>query len=198
MRKLNLPFWLAGSCGTPDGLKKALAEGAAGIQVGTAFALCEESGLLPTIRKALVRKALAGEARVFTDPAASPTGFPFKVVQLEGSLSEDGVYQQRRRICDLGFLREAYRKEDGSIGYRCPAEPEASFLAKGGKPEELIGRKCVCNGLSANIGLAQLMPDGQLERSLLTLGDGFDDIARFCTAESPDYTAADVVRHLLG
>lgn len=198
MRKLGLPFWLAGSYGSPEGLRAALAEGAAGVQVGTAFALCSESGLLPDIRLALVRKALAGEARVFTDPAASPTGFPFKVVQLEGTLSEDTVYQQRRRVCDLGFLREAYRQDDGTVGYRCPAEPESSFLAKGGKPEELVGRKCVCNGLSANIGMAQLLSNGSQELALLTLGDGFDEIGRFCTPDAPDYTAADVVRRLLG
>jgi nitronate monooxygenase len=198
LRKLGLPFWLAGSCGSPEGLQAALAQGAAGIQVGTAFALCVESGLVPEIRRSLIAKSLAGDAHVFTDPAASPTGFPFKVVQLEGSLSEASVYQQRRRICDLGFLREAYRKEDGSVGYRCPAEPEASFLAKGGKPEELIGRKCVCNGLSANIGMAQLLPDGTYEQALVTLGDRFDDVGRFCTAENPDFTAADVIRHLLG
>jgi nitronate monooxygenase len=62
----------------------------------------------------------------------------------------------------------------------------------------MVGRKCVCNGLSANIGMAQLLPDGHLEQALVTLGDGFEDIGRFCTAENPDYTAADVIRHLLG
>ncbi len=198
VRKLGLPFWLAGSCGSPESLKTALAEGAAGVQVGTAFALCVESGMSPEIRMNLVQKALAGETHVFTDPLASPTGFPFKVVQLEGSLSDSAVYAQRKRICDLGFLREAYRKEDGTVGYRCSAEPEASFLAKGGKPEEMVGRKCVCNGLSANIGMAQLLPNGQCEQALVTLGDGFDDIGRFCTPEAPDYTAADVIRHILG
>jgi len=198
MRKLGLPFWLAGSYGSPEGLKTALAEGAAGVQVGTAFALCVESGLMPDIRLALIRKALAGETHVFTDPAASPTGFPFKVVQLEGTLSEEAVYQQRHRICDLGVLREAYRQEDGTVGYRCPAEPEAIFLAKGGKPEDLVGRKCICNGLSANIGIAQLLSNGQHEQALLTLGDGFDDIDRFCTPEAPNYTAADVIHHILG
>jgi nitronate monooxygenase len=197
MRKLGLPFWLGGSYDSPEQLKAALAEGASGVQVGTAFALCVESGLTPEARKALVAKALAGQARVFTDPVASPTGFPFKVAQLEGTLSENAVYLQRRRVCDLGYLREAYRKDDGSVGYRCPAEPEASFLAKGGKAEELVGRKCVCNGLMANIGLAQILPGG-LEPRLLTLGDSFSDIGRFCTAEKPDYSAADVVRILLG
>ncbi len=198
MRKLGLPFWLAGSCGTPAAMRAALAQGAAGVQVGTAFALCVESGMATDIRLPLVRKALSGDTRVFTDPLASPTGFPFKVVQIEGSLSDEAVYRKRKRICDLGFLREAYRREDGTVGYRCPAEPESSFLAKGGKPEELIGRKCVCNGLSANIGMAQLLSDGYREQALVTLGDGVDCIGQFCTPEAADFTAADVVRTLLG
>jgi nitronate monooxygenase len=198
MRKLGLPFWLAGSYDSPEQLRAALAEGAAGVQVGTAFALCVDSGLPPETRLELVRKALSGEGRVFTDPVASPTGFPFKVAQLEGTLSEEAVYRARRRICDLGYLREAYRRDDGAVGYRCPAEPEASYLAKGGKAEELVGRKCVCNGLMANIGLAQRLPGGGLEPRILTLGDAFANIGRFCTPEHPDYTAADVIRILLG
>jgi nitronate monooxygenase len=198
MRKLGLPFWLGGGYDTAAQLKAALADGAAGVQVGTAFALCVESGLLPEVRLALVRKALAGEARVFTDPVASPTGFPFKVAELEGTLSDAAVYQARRRVCDLGYLREAYRQEDGKVGYRCPAEPESSFLAKGGKPEELVGRKCVCNGLMANIGLAQRLPGGGLEPRLLTLGDSFEHVGQFCTADQLDFTAEDVIRRLLG
>ncbi len=87
-RDMGLPFWVAGSVGSPEGLRQALAEGASGIQVGTAFALCEESGLLPSIRHELIRCVRAGEAKVITDPVASPTGFPFKVAQLAGSLSD--------------------------------------------------------------------------------------------------------------
>ncbi len=198
MRKIGLPFWLGGACGSPEALQAALAEGAAGVQVGTAFALCVESGLTAEVRLALIRKALAGEARAFTDPVASPTGFPFKVAQLEGTLSEASVYEGRRRVCEMGFLREAYRKEDGSVGFRCPAEPVAAYLAKGGKIEDTVGRKCVCNGLFANIGLGQRLPGGGVEPCILTLGDDFANIGRFCTAEHPDYTAADVVHHLLG
>ena len=198
MRKLGLPFWLGGACATPEKLQTALAEGAAGVQVGTAFALCVESGLVPELRRELILKALAGESQVFTDPQASPTGFPFKIANVGGSVAELDVYAHRHRVCDLGYLREFYLKEDGSIGSRCGAEPEASFLAKGGKPEELVGRKCVCNGLFANIGLGQVLANGSREPYMVTLGDDFLAVGRFCTAEHPDYTAADVIRHLLG
>ena len=197
MRKLGLPFWLAGSYGSPERLQEALAAGAAGVQVGTAFALCEESGLVPEARHALIAQALAGGAKVFTDPTASPTGFPFKLAQLKGTLSDEEIYQHRHRVCDLGFLREAYCMEDGTIGYRCPAEPEAAFMAKGGKAEDVAHRRCLCNGLLANIGLGQIFADGNHELCLITLGDDVAGVGRFCSAAHPDFTAADVVRVLL-
>ncbi len=198
IRRLGRPFWLAGSYGTPERLKEALALGAAGVQVGTPFALCMESGLAPEFRRALVRKALDGTARVFTDPRASPTGFPFKVAELEGTLSDAAVYDQRRRICDLGFLREAYRKPDSSLGYRCAAEPEQAFLAKGGRADDMPGRKCLCNALVANVGMPQRKADGTPELPLVTLGDDFVAAGRFCTGTNPDFTAADVIRNILG
>ena len=197
-RQLGLPFWLAGGYGSPQRLKEATDAGAVGIQVGTPFALCVESGLAPEFRRALVAKALAGTARVYTDPKASPTGFPFKVAELEGTLSDPAVFDRRHRICDLGFLRETFRKPDGSIGYRCPAEPETAYLAKGGSVQDVAGRKCLCNALVANIGMPQRLPDGSSELPLVTLGDDFENIPRFCTNGNPDFTAADVIRIMQG
>jgi len=197
-RDIGLPFWLAGSVGSSEGLQQALAEGACGIQVGTAFALCEESGLVPDVRSELVARVLAGEAKVFTDPHASPTGFPFKVARLEGSLSDPSVYEQRRRVCDLGFLRQPYRRSAGKIGYRCPAEPVASYVAKGGGKEDTKGSVCLCNALIANVGMPQRLPDGTDEKCLITMGDDLVGIGRFCTDGNPDFTAADIVHTLLG
>jgi len=62
----------------------------------------------------------AGTAHVFTDPIASPTGFPFKVVRMPGTLSEADPYAARTRICDLGYLRHLYRKPDGTAGLPLP------------------------------------------------------------------------------
>ena len=197
-RELGLPFWLAGGYGSREKLAEARAQGAAGVQVGTPFALCAESGLEPSLRHRLIAKALAGTAKVFTDPQASPTGFPFKVAELEGTLSDETVYGQRRRVCDLGFLREVYRKPDGTVGYRCAAEAESAYLAKGGNPADLVGRKCLCNALVANIGMPQLLPGGEQELPLVTLGDDVAGLARFCPAGQTEFTAADVVRTLLG
>lgn len=129
IRALGVPFWLAGGYGSSEKLAEALGAAASGVQVGTAFAFCEESGLKSSYKRALLEKVLSGTARVFTDPVASPTSFPFKVVQLEGLLSEDEVYSAWPRICDFSYLREAYRTPSGTIDYRCSGEPVTTYLS---------------------------------------------------------------------
>ena len=190
---LGLPFWLAGSYGSREGLRNAISLGAAGVQVGTPFAFCEESGIAPEI-KALV---IGMHPRVFTDPFASPTGFPFKVAEIPGTLSDARVYEPRERICDLGYLRQCYRKEDGTVGYRCPAEPVEDFVKKGGDPAEAVGRKCLCNGLIATVGMPQIRRSGFLEPPIVTSGDCVDEIGRFDTEGKTSYTAGDVIDRLL-
>lgn len=53
IRDLGLPFWLAGSFATPERLAEARRAGAAGIQEGTAFAFCDESGVEPGLARFL-------------------------------------------------------------------------------------------------------------------------------------------------
>lgn len=194
---LGVPFWLAGGYGSPAQLRNALAQGATGVQVGTAFAFSQESGLRADLKADLLGQAIRGTARVFTDPLASPTGFPFKVAQVSGSLSDAEVYGSRNRLCDLGFLREAYAKPDGSIAYRCSAEPVECYAAKGGKPEESAGRKCLCNALLANIGHAQVRANGYVEPPLVTLGNDLNTVTQFLASGETSYTADDVVTTLL-
>ncbi|MBK9992062.1 MAG: nitronate monooxygenase [Verrucomicrobia bacterium] len=194
---IGLPFWLAGSYGAPGKLAEAMKLGAAGIQAGTAFAFCEESGIDPVLRQRVIQLSLEGKARVFTDPVASPTGFPFKVVQLDGSLSTVEEYGARPRICDMGYLRHVYKKEDGSPGYRCPSEPIDDYLKKGGTLEETVGRKCICNGLMATVGLGQKRTDGTPELPILTAGNEVANVARFLKPGTVTYTAADVIDALL-
>lgn len=197
VRTLGVPFWLAGGYGSPEKLAEALAAGATGVQVGTAFAFCEESGLKNSYKRALLEKALSGTARVFTDPVASPTSFPFKVAQLEGSLSEEEIYSARPRICDLGYLREAYRTPSGTIDYRCSGEPVTTYVAKGGKLENTVGKKCLCNALMANIGHPQVRNGKYIEQALITSGNDLTGIARFLSPGASTYTAADVVAKLM-
>jgi len=191
--KLGDPFWLAGSYGDAEGLGRARANGAAGIQVGTAFAWCEESGIAPELKQQVIRMVLDGTATIMTDPIASPTGFPFKILEKPGSIKDPEVYKARNRICDLGYLRHAYTRDDGGVGWRCPSEPDAHFLRKGGDAKELTGRVCVCNGLMATIGLGQVRRDGYQEPPLITSGDALPDIGRFLRDGATSYSAQDVL-----
>ncbi len=197
LRELGVPFWLAGGYGHPEKVREALAQGAAGVQVGTAFEFANESGLHEDFKHALLARVIAGEASVFTDPLASPTGFPFKVARLQGTNSEADVYAERPRICDLGFLREPYRTPDGSVGYRCASEPVSVYVAKGGNVEDTVGRKCVCNGLLANLGYQQVRNGRRMEYPLITAGDDLYTVSRFLKPGRTDYSAADVVSLLM-
>lgn len=198
IRALGLPFWLAGSYGHATRLEQATALGASGIQVGTAFAFCDESGMAPDLKQAVLAASREGRVKVFTDPYASPTGFPFKVLRMPGTVSESAVVAARERICDLGYLRQCYRQPDGSPGYRCPGEPLDDFLRKGGTEVETHGRKCICNGLLSAVGCGQVRRNGQLEPSLVTAGDDAANIHRFLRPGRTSYSADDVIDSLLG
>jgi NAD(P)H-dependent flavin oxidoreductase YrpB (nitropropane dioxygenase family) len=192
IREIGLPFWIAGGAGSPEQLRRALAQGATGIQVGTLFAYSDESGFSAEIKREVLERARRGELGVMTDPRASPTGYPFKIVRWHGDAIDRS---QRERNCDLGYLRTAYRRPDGRIGYRCPAEPVEDYVAKGGAESDTVGRQCICNGLVAAIGHAQVRGDG-FEAPIITSGDDLLNIASFL-GDRMKYTAADVVDYLL-
>jgi len=193
MRALGVPFWLAGGYGTPERLQEALSEGAAGIQVGTLFAYCDESGITPALRAQVLDALARDEAAVFTDPLASPTGYPFKRLLFPDTQE---ALAARERICDLGYLRQPVRAEDGRVIYRCASEPVAQYVAKGGTEAETVGRQCLCNGLLADVGLAQVREDAE-EPSLITSGD---DLAGVVTvaAGRRQYAARDAIAWLTG
>lgn len=192
IRELGIPFWIAGGVGSPEGLQTALAAGAAGVQVGTLFAYCDEAGLAPDIKARVLAGVAEGRVSVRTDPRASPTGYPFKIVELDGANLQD---EQRERVCDLGYLRTPFAMESGKLGYRCPAEPVDTYVAKGGDVADTLGRRCLCNGLMANIGLGQSRV-GSYERPLLTSGDDLPRLDAFLRGRS-SYTAADVIEYIL-
>lgn len=195
---VGLPFWLAGSQGTPEALAAALAAGAAGVQVGTVFALCEETGLTTALRDDLLTRLRAGTLTVRTDPLASPTGFPFKVAQLPGTLSDPPVVAARERLCDLGYLRTPYLRDNGAVGYRCKAEPVHVYVRKGGAAEDTVGRTCLCNALTADIGLGQTRADGYQEPALVTLGSDLDGAARLAADHPGTWTARQALDWILG
>lgn len=164
------PFWLAGGYSTPEKVAEAKAAGAQGVQVGSLFALAHESGFTEEVRSQVRDALIDGNLIVDTDPLTSPTGFPFKVIKSDSTLSNMDLYNARTRICDLGYLRVPFKREKGGIGYRCPAEPLKNFEFKQGDASKAGIYKCLCNALMADIGLPQIRPDGRRELPLITFG----------------------------
>ena len=198
MKQFGLPFWLAGGYGNPAQVQKALDAGAAGVQVGTAFALCDESAMETGLKSRLLQQVVAGEAQVLTSASASPTGFPFKIALVPGTMSDREVCDARPQFCDLGFLRSPFKREDGSLGYRCPAEPVGDYVKKGGKEADVVGRRCLCNHLIATAGFPRRRKGGYLEPPLVTSGDDLPNVAQFLKPGQLSYTAAEIINHLLG
>lgn len=202
IKSLGVPFWLAGSYGSPENFSEALASGAQGVQLGTLFAFCEESGLRDDLKLEVLKKCQQSTAEVYQDPVASPTGFPFQVLSLEDTISEQDVYKDRCRQCDLGYLREAYERSNGRVGWRCKAEDPQEYVKKGGRLEDTVGRKCLCNSLAANIGLAQVrkVNGSQLsaEPPLITCGKDLSSITTLLGNQRKSYKAAQVIDYVLG
>jgi NAD(P)H-dependent flavin oxidoreductase YrpB (nitropropane dioxygenase family) len=193
LRDLGLPFWLAGGTGRRGGLATALASGAAGIQVGTLFAFCDESGIAEEVKRSALMAVARGDVDVRTDPDASPTGYPFKLVTWPGATTQTDA---RERLCDLGYLRVAYVTPEGGIGYRCASEPVDDYVRKGGRLADTVGRLCLCNGLLATVGLGQARGEGVVEPPLVTSGDDLLRLRSFLDGRER-YSAADVLEHLL-
>ncbi|CAB4754979.1 unannotated protein [freshwater metagenome] len=196
--KTGLPFWLAGGYGTPANLKLAKELGAVGIQVGSLFALADESGFTNEIKSELLQRLNQGTLSIRTDPFASPTGFPFKIVEITGTLSQPENFDERSRNCDLGYLRTPFERPQGGIGYRCPGEPIKTFEFKGGNSENNISSKCLCNALMADIGLGQIRVDGSTELPLVTLGSDLAGANQLSVKYPKGWKAIQVLEYLRG
>jgi nitronate monooxygenase len=190
LKAFELPFWLAGGCASPERFKQAQASGARGIQVGTAFACADESGIVPEIKLEIIQRYLKGDLEVITDFQASPTGYPFKRVELESFTPVEAC-----RVCDLGYLRHVFEKEDGTVDYRCPSGPLKPFFNKGGTIAESEGKHCLCNGLLATIGMGQIR-DGVKVEPLVTWGEDMSFLNRVLVDGKFTYTAGEMIDFL--
>ena len=208
IQAVGRPFWLAGGYGSSNGLAIAQAVGAYGVQAGSVFALAEESGMKPDYRSAILNQIKAGadDDDLVRTTIFSPTGFSFKVVQIDNTLSDDDVYAERRRVCDIGLLQQiglSSASDDGSrvLFQRCPAGPVDTYVNKRGLERNTTERRCLCNGLLACVGLGQVKEQaGEMyeEPAIITLGDHLDGIRRLSRQGQTHYWAKDVVDDILG
>lgn len=190
---LGVPFWIGGGMAAPTGLPRAWSVGAYGIQVGSIFALCEQSGLHPSLRKQVIRLWHRGELHVKQDPLASPTGYPFQVAQLPGTLSDESVYLDRDRICNHHSLSVPHRMPDGKIVYRCSAEPLGDYTRKGADKADATQARCLCDCLIANTGYGD--PG---ESFMVTLGSDLSFLADLTNGEDGSYSLEQAMAYLKG
>lgn len=204
IRQIGAPFWLAGGYGSREKIQGALSSGATGVQVGSVFALTEESGMKPAYRTAILNEIKKGteDAALVRTTLFSPTGFPFKVAQLDGTLADDAVYAARPRLCDIGLLQQRGLSKPDANGqrrlfHRCSAAPIESFVKKRGLPHNTESRRCLCNGLLSTVGLGQVKNQGE-EPAIVTLGNHLDGVRRLSHQGQHPYWVRDVVLDLLG
>ena len=200
LRELELPFWLAGGYGRPEKVREALGRGSGRSSGGHGVCFLQRIG--PDAR--VQERGFAGSGGPAQRPGgdgctvASPTNFPFKVVRLEGSVTEPDVYAGRAAyLRSWVFARGlSYRRRRDRLSVCRRAGDRIQISPRAGKQENTVGRKCLCNALMANIGLPQLRKDKYVEKGLITAGNGLAEIARFLPVSGWDYSAA-VVRALL-
>ncbi|OJX37896.1 MAG: hypothetical protein BGO78_07565 [Chloroflexi bacterium 44-23] len=208
IRRIGIPFWLAGGYGNKDKLQEAISLGATGVQVGSIFAMSEESGMDPAYRIAFMKQLRneSDDSKLVKTTLVSPTGFPFKVLQLEGTTADDTIYEQRLRVCDIGLLQQLGLSKPDANGMRrlfqrCSAAPIEGYIHKRGLIHNTQDRRCLCNGLLSAVGLGQVVSNGgspAREPAILTLGNHIDGIRRLSRNGQARYWVSDVVDDILG
>ncbi len=163
MAGIGLPFWLAGGAAHPERLHGARA------------------WVRPVCRSQCVRAVRRVGPAARPAPGAEDAGsrrgaegtqrsegiahrLPFKVAEVSGTLSDPAVRTARRRVCDLGYLRVPYRTAKGTIGYRCPAEPEAAYLRKGGSAADTEAVSACATGYWPALGSVSVIPSEATNR----------------------------------
>ena len=176
VRELGLPFWLAGGQATPQQLRLAQEAGAVGIQAGTVFAFCEESGMAPEIRAKVLDQVRGRPRHGVHRPARLADRVPLQGRESRGHALGGGGRPR-------GASAAAIWATSGS-----PTSPPTDVSATAARPSrsrttsaraatfaDTVGRKCICNGLTATIGLGQRR-HGNEEEPIVTAGNDLEEL----------------------
>jgi len=143
----DFPVIVAGGIYTHEDIRRVLALGADGVQMGTRFLATNESSASDAYKQAVLR-ARPEDILVANDPG-SPCGLPFRVLR-ESPMYQSALARRRAPKCDKGYV--LLKDAEGRFT-RCPAKEdnEHSF--------------CICNGLLSATGY-----DAGNEEPLYTAG----------------------------
>jgi len=131
----DFPVVVAGGIYTNADIRRFLALGADGVQLGTRFLATEESSATEAYKQAVLR-ATPADILVAHDPG-SPCGLPFRVLR-ESPMYQSALARRRAPKCDKGYVL----LKDASGQYtRCPARQDNEHCF------------CICNGLLSSAGI---------------------------------------------
>ena len=142
----DFPVIVAGGVYTNEDIRRFLALGADGVQMGTRFLATDESSATEAYKQAVVR-AKPEDILVAHDPG-SPCGLPFRVLR-ESPMYRSALARRRPPKCDKGYV---LLKDDKGRFTRCPGREDNEHVF------------CICNGLCSSAGL------GSDEEPLYTVG----------------------------
>ena len=130
----DFPLIVAGGIYSHEDVRRFLALGADGVQMGTRFLATEESSASPAYKRAIVR-ARSEDMIVATAPG-SPCGLPFRVLR-ESPIYQSALVRARPPRCDKGYV---LLKDAQGRYARCAAKEsnERCF--------------CICDGLFSAAG----------------------------------------------
>jgi len=130
----DFPVIVAGGIYTHEDIRRFLALGADGVQMGTRFLATEESSASEAYKQAVLRARPEG-ILVANDPG-SPCGLPFRVLR-ESPMYQSALARRRPPKCDKGYV--LLKDEQGRFT-RCPAKEDNQHSF------------CICNGLLSGAG----------------------------------------------
>lgn len=130
----DFPIIVAGGVYTHDDIRRFIAMGADGVQMGTRFLATEESSATPDYKQAVV--AAREEDIVVAYRPGSPCGLPFRVIK-SSPMFVSSLRQARPPKCTKGYVLTKDAEGKYTV---CPAkENNKDFF-------------CICNGLMSSAG----------------------------------------------
>ncbi|MDA8085032.1 MAG: nitronate monooxygenase [Nitrospiraceae bacterium] len=130
----GMPVIVAGGIYTHEDIRKFIAMGADGVQMGTRFLATEESSATQDYKQAVL--GAKEEDIVVAHRPGSPCGLPFRVIR-QSPMYVSALQRIRKPKCDKGYV---LLKDDEGKYTRCPAKVSN---------EEFF---CICNGLLSSAG----------------------------------------------